>query len=367
MKNSILFKKIALALFLFASYTALVSFENGIVGFTMKSGTKIGCACHDLFPEVRVSVEILGPSSVVAGQTAAYILRISGGPGVAGGCNIASSIGDLFPSPADTFLRRDEQFPGAGFELTHKEPKLFDQGAVEFVFEYTAPLTPGIIDTIYANGNSADFDMTEQNDKWNFAENFTVSVIENPLPVELSSFTHKVSGNSVELAWTTLTEENNRGFDIERRQSAGNWKKAGHVPGKGNSSSPVSYEFIDRGLMTGKYEFRLNQLDYNGNISYFYSGSEVSVGVPERFVLCQNFPNPFNPSTSIKFEIPFATDVRLTVFDMSGRLIATLTDEFREAGYYSVEFSGEGLSSGVYHCRLEAAGNIDTKKMMLIK
>ena len=98
----------------------------------MKNGTKLGCVCHDLQPDNRVAVTISGPSTMFVNETAVFKLRITGGPAVAGGCDIATQLGDLFSSPFDTSLKREEQFPGAGFELTHKEPKLFVNDTVEF-------------------------------------------------------------------------------------------------------------------------------------------------------------------------------------------------------------------------------------------
>lgn len=89
--------------------------------------------------------------------------------------------------------------------------------------------------------------------------------------------------------------------------------------------------------------------------------------LPVKVELSQNFPNPFNPSTGIRYELPEAGDVRLQVFDMTGRLVATLTDSRMEAGTHLVTFHAGNLASGVYMYRLEAAGTILTRKMTLIK
>ncbi len=162
--------------FLSILYSNLMAFKDGIVGFTKKNGEAIGCVCHGLEPNDSISVRISGPASVRVNDTATYVLSIANGPAISGGCDIATSLGDLTTSPIDTFLRRAEQFPGAGFELTHKEPKLFAGDTLKFYFRYIAPNTPNVTDTIFANGNSTNNDVSSDNDKWNYSQNFLVSV-----------------------------------------------------------------------------------------------------------------------------------------------------------------------------------------------
>jgi photosystem II stability/assembly factor-like uncharacterized protein len=88
---------------------------------------------------------------------------------------------------------------------------------------------------------------------------------------------------------------------------------------------------------------------------------------PEGFQLLQNYPNPFNPSTSIRYQVSEVSDVRLEVFDMLGRKVATLVNARQPAGFYSVPFNAAGLSSAMYFYRLQAGSFTDTKSMMLVK
>jgi len=90
-------------------------------------------------------------------------------------------------------------------------------------------------------------------------------------------------------------------------------------------------------------------------------------GIAENFSLSQNYPNPFNPSTQISFSLPKAADVKLVVFDILGREVITLVNEFKQAGNHSIEFNASTLSSGVYFYRLVTDNFTDTKKMLLIK
>ncbi len=187
------------------------------------------------------------------------------------------------------------------------------------------------------------------------------------LPVELASFTSSVTGRDVKLNWVTATELNNSGFDIERSSAPGQWSKIGNVTGNGTTNSSVEYSYTDKNLASGKYSYRLKQVDYNGNFEYFNLSNEVSVGVPDKFNLSQNYPNPFNPSTTISFDIPVDSKVMISLFDMSGREVANIVNEFKTAGYYTVNFNGSSLASGAYFYRIDAGNFVDTKKMLLVK
>ncbi|MDZ4712408.1 MAG: T9SS type A sorting domain-containing protein [bacterium] len=197
----------------------------------------------------------------------------------------------------------------------------------------------------------------------------TVKYIQDsPLPVELASFTSAVNNNDVILNWSTATEENNSGFDIERSSIVNNeWTKIGFVEGNGTSANQSSYSFHDRYLNTGRYNYRLKQIDFNGNFEYFNLGSEVSIGIPDKFKLSQNYPNPFNPTTKINFSVPVNSLVKLKIYNVLGKEVMTLINEQKQAGNYAAEFNGANLSSGIYFFRMEAGEFVDVKRMMLIK
>lgn len=188
-----------------------------------------------------------------------------------------------------------------------------------------------------------------------------------PMPVELASFTSVINGNNVNLNWTTSTETNNAGFNIERSTINGSWQKITNVTGNGNSTTGHSYSFTDKNLNIGSYNYRLKQIDFNGNYEYFNLSNEVSIGVPDKFNLSQNYPNPFNPSTKINFNLPTDGKVSLKIFDMSGKELMTLVNEVKTAGYYSVSFNASEIPSGVYFYSLSADNFTATKKMILVK
>lgn len=191
----------------------------------------------------------------------------------------------------------------------------------------------------------------------------------NPLPVELASFTSMTEKNNITLNWSTSTEINNSGYDVERKlTSDSTWNKIGFVQGSGNTTQTKNYKYEDRNLITGKYNYRLKQIDYNGNYAYYNLQNEISVGIPEKFALSQNYPNPFNPTTKINFEVPKESKVSIQIFDMTGRLVATLlNNQDHSAGYYTVQFNASAFASGTYFYRLAAGDFVQTKKMQLIK
>jgi len=117
-----------------------------------------------------------------------------------------------------------------------------------------------------------------------------------------------------------------------------------------------------------------NEVHENNNVGWAPAigyGSIVSVEsemiVPEKFVLYQSYPNPFNPSTRIKYSIPNSEIVSLKVYDILGREIAVILDEYKSAGTYTIEFNASRFASGVYFYQLQAGSFVETKKMVLMK
>jgi hypothetical protein len=192
------------------------------------------------------------------------------------------------------------------------------------------------------------------------------------VPVELTSFTGNVVQDGVLLNWTTATELNNQGFDIERSSSDQTWEKIGFVPGYGTTTEPKAYSFLDENVTSGTYTYRLKQIDFDGTSSY---SPEVVVDVdntPSDFGLFQNFPNPFNPTTTIQFQVPQANDVSIIIYDMLGKEVKSLFTGQVQAGKYTVDWNGKNntgakVSSGSYIYRMTAGDFVDVKEMILLK
>ncbi|MEE9432207.1 MAG: T9SS type A sorting domain-containing protein [Melioribacteraceae bacterium] len=197
-----------------------------------------------------------------------------------------------------------------------------------------------------------------------------------PLPVELTTFTVSTVGNNIELSWATATEVNNYGFEIERQNQVSSiknqdknqiWESISFMEGSGNSNSIKYYEYKDSPKSTGKYSYRLKQIDIDGTFIYSQILEVEFEKLPIEFSLGQNYPNPFNPTTVISYSIPTTSNVSITVFDLLGNEIATLVNENKQAGKHKVNFNASQLSNGVYFYKLEAENFIDMKKMILLK
>jgi hypothetical protein len=187
-----------------------------------------------------------------------------------------------------------------------------------------------------------------------------------PLPVELVSFTANVQKNKVHLNWITAMEINNYGFEIFRSTKYENWIKVGFITGFGNSNSQKNYTFIDEPLGGREFRYKLKQIDFDGQYDF---SDEIIVSLDEinQFYLEQNYPNPFNPSTIISYQLPISGKVTLTIFDLLGREVEVLVNEYQESGFYKVNFNGSNLPSGTYFYNLVSGVYSETKKFLLIK
>lgn len=257
--------------------------------------------------------------------------------------------------------------PGSGF--VNRIGVAIDGGVVVNSVTYVNPTTL----TLNVNTTGAVFNSTRLVTVTNPDGQISSATIFAVLPVELASFTSIVNKNDVNLKWSTVSEENNSGFDVERKLITESiWKKISFVEGRGNSNTQINYEYSDRKLESGKYNYRLKQIDYNGSHKYYDLSSEVQVGIPSKFVLLQNYPNPFNPSTKIDFDLPENAKVSIKIFDISGKEVASILNEYRTAGYYSNSFNANRLSSGIYFYSINATTDNGksynaVKKMMLVK
>ena len=193
------------------------------------------------------------------------------------------------------------------------------------------------------------------------------------LPVTLSSFNYTVEKNNVKLNWVTEWELNNSGFELERKETIEGslWSKIAFITGGGTTQGQKHYNYDDKKLKTGSYNYRLKQIDYNGGYEYFELNEAVSIKGPNDFKISQNYPNPSNPKCKIDYEIPFESKVSIKVYNMLGQEVFDLVNENKTADFYTVEFDGSNLASGMYFYRIIAEGGnkkfTQTLKMVLVK
>ncbi|RJP73407.1 MAG: DUF4961 domain-containing protein [Ignavibacteriales bacterium] len=191
------------------------------------------------------------------------------------------------------------------------------------------------------------------------------------LPVELTSFTAAGSKDGVLLKWETATETNNRGFEIQKSNNGKEFNTIGFVSGNGTTSQKISYTFVDKAAQSGKFVYRLKQMDFSGAFEYSKS-IEVDLSTPKEFSLLKNYPNPFNPTTNLSFALPVESEVTLSVYNSVGQLIKVVAQGKYSAGTQNVVFDASDLPSGTYLYSISAKGSdgaefIQTAKMLLLK
>jgi hypothetical protein len=204
----------------------------------------------------------------------------------------------------------------------------------------------------------------------------TTNLGDNPLPVELLSFTATSTAQGVRLMWETASEHESRGFTLLRKKEGESaWTEVAsyqtdNALGSLNALNGASYSFTDKTpLEVGKsYDYQLRETGFDGQVATLETVTlTVRFNVAREYELAQNYPNPFNPVTMIRYQIPTAETVSLKVYDVLGKEVATLVSGRQEAGNYAVPFNASGLSSGVYFYRLQAGSFVETRKMMLVK
>jgi len=207
---------------------------------------------------------------------------------------------------------------------------------------------------------------------------------DSSLPVELTSFSSEMASGLVTLKWTTESEINNLGFEIYRSleekgdyATIGSYKTDAELEGRGNASSSHDYVYIDETAEAGTtYWYKLADLAYDGLRTFHDPLSiEVPILLPEKFKLFQNFPNPFNPDTQIRFDVPDkGKNVRIAieVYNLLGQKIRNLINREYEPGFHQVTWNGKNdfdqqLGSGVYLLLLKSKYYVKTQRMLLIR
>jgi hypothetical protein len=184
----------------------------------------------------------------------------------------------------------------------------------------------------------------------------------------LSSFEALARETSVMLTWETASEINNAGFEVERAIDAGAFAPLGFVGGRGTTTDPQVYRFEDRKLPfeAQQLRYRLKQLDFDGGFEYSETVHADRSG-PEVIALLPNYLNPFNPTTKIRYELPVEAQVRLAVYDISGKEVAVLVDRQQEAGRHQIVWDGAEMASGVYVYVLQTPPSVQRSHMLLLK
>ena len=192
------------------------------------------------------------------------------------------------------------------------------------------------------------------------------------IPVELTSFTAERKDKYITITWSTATETNNMGFEVERKTSD-KWENISFVSGKGTTTEISKYYFQDEisSLNSNKVSYRLKQMDFDGA---FTLSDIIEVDLtPSQYELSQNYPNPFNPETKINYALPFKSEVQISIYNSLGEKLAVLENASKDAGYYELVWNASDLASGLYLYIITAKSLENNnefrnvKKMLLIK
>ena len=211
-----------------------------------------------------------------------------------------------------------------------------------------------------------------------FLGDFGIRIVADvPLPVQLASFTAQTTGQStVLLEWSTVSEVNNFGFEVQRNGSSDPSFASlpgVFIPGHGTTIEPHYYSHTDETASVGQWSYRLKQIDYDGTTSFSpVVVVDILTGVgaqeiPTEYYLDQNYPNPFNPTTVIEYGLPERANVSLTVYNSLGQVVATLAQGEQEKGVHTVRLNAANLSTGVYIYTMHAGNFVSTKKLMLVR
>lgn len=184
--------------------------------------------------------------------------------------------------------------------------------------------------------------------------------------------------NAVMLKWDQNIEADLGGYNIYYGTDSTNYNGTGADEG----DSPIAVSQLKEYTITGltpkvKYWFAIRAIDFSGNMSEYSDNNsatplvtgilKTTLGIPKDYALSQNFPNPFNPTTLIRFDMPKAGFVRIELYNTIGQKVASLLSAEKPAGRYEISLDASRLSSGTYFYRMDAGGNVLIKKMLLMK
>ena len=206
----------------------------------------------------------------------------------------------------------------------------------------------------------------------------------NTLPVELSSFIATASVDGVTIHWRTESEVDNLGFHLYRAlQENGPYERITSelIPGAGSTTTEQTYSFTDRNVITGiTYWYKLEDVAFDGMRTMHgpiavtpQVKEEVVAARPDAYALSPCVPNPFNPITTIRYQLPEPGDVSLTIYDLLGQEVRVLVSERQPVGWYRVRWDGRDeagqlVSSGVYLYRLDVEEEfLQTRKLTVVR
>ncbi len=275
----------------------------------------------------------------------------------------------------DGWLQRNERVLSTAVKSTKKVE--FQYIKVEIKVRNRRITTEPTVALFQISPNSCDTDSKKQGE----IETYCVQFVEDPVAVKLSSFNATRTADGIKLEWKVEREVNHAGYNIYRSKN----KESGYIKindalinaWDGFSAFDGNYEYTDN--VDGDFYYKLEAVDVDGSTQMFCpytvqsaTGVADKLEMPETFELKQNYPNPFNPTTTISFSLAERTNVNITIFDITGRVVTTLVDEVMDAGAHNLVWNavnnfGEPLATGVYFYTMKTENFTATKSMTIMK
>ena len=197
--------------------------------------------------------------------------------------------------------------------------------------------------------------------------NYEVSLSGVTLPVEFAAIDAAANDQSVTIRWTTLSETNNAGFDVEIAGAAKQFLSVGFVSGNGTTTETNEYSFVVEGLAYGMHSFRLRQVDYDGTSSYS-PVVEVNVELPVGYSVTTAYPNPFSENSRLDITVREEQDVTVELYNVLGQKVSDVYSG-RVAANQSrtITFNADGLASGQYLLHVKGDAFRDTQLISLTR
>ena len=187
------------------------------------------------------------------------------------------------------------------------------------------------------------------------------------LPVELTDFSAIFENDAFQLSWTTLSETNNAGFEVQLSTDGLSFESAGYLDGFGTTEVQHDYKFSAQPLGLGLHFIRLKQLDFDGAAT-FSSSLQVTTDIPSGFTLEPAYPNPFNPNSTIRFIAEEEIQVTASLFNDCGQKVKELFSSMVPANeMQSISIDGSSLTSGTYFVRVNAGSQSQMRAITLMK
>ena len=352
-----------------------------------RDATSANIADYNSFVTTQAGELVSGASWYVVGSTQTVAANVNTGTNTSGGVpifnlndqKVADDYDDLWDGSLDNAVGYDQN-GNAVSGMTVFTGSTLDGEPYTDVARYLGAPSYTLVGNPSLNGSgwlqAASAYVT---DSYRFYAMSSVLTKDGSLPVELSSFSARSEAQIIILQWVTESESDNLGFVLERSRDKTIWTTIASyqtnsaLEGQGNTSSRTEYSFTDK-MVTAEadYTYRLSEVSIEGERNVIASTSVYIDALPTTTQLFAAYPNPFNPSTTLNYQLAKEEHVEISVYNTLGSFIKTLYSSNQPAGSYQVSWdatneNGSKVPSGTYLIRMQTDQQTQTQKVLLVK